>query len=48
MFFILAFFGIVTPWITVFADMGASLIVVANRLRLLNFEKKIGSISRAP
>lgn len=34
-FFVLAFFGIATLWMAVFADMGASLIVVANGLRLL-------------
>ena len=34
-FFVLAFFGIATLWMAVFADMGASLLVVANGLRLL-------------
>lgn len=34
-FFGLAFFGIATLWMAVFADMGASLIVVGNGLRLL-------------
>jgi len=34
-FFLLAFFGAATLWMAVFADMGASLIVVANGLRLL-------------
>ncbi len=34
-FFVLAVFGSATMWMAVFADMGASLIVVANGLRLL-------------
>lgn len=34
-FFVLAFFGIATLWMAVFADMGASLLVVGNGLRLL-------------
>ena len=34
-FFVLAFMGIATLWMAVFADMGASLIVVFNGLRLL-------------
>ncbi|MEP0765913.1 MAG: cadmium-translocating P-type ATPase [Fimbriimonadia bacterium] len=34
-FFILAFIGVATLWMAVFADMGASLLVVANGLRLL-------------
>lgn len=34
-FFALAIFGIATLWMAVFADMGASLLVVANGLRLL-------------
>ncbi|MBV6456910.1 MAG: Cadmium-transporting ATPase [Fimbriimonadaceae bacterium] len=34
-FFVLAFFGIATLWMAVFADMGASLLVVANGLRLI-------------
>ncbi len=37
-FMVLAFMGIATLWMAVFADMGASLIVVANGLRLLNFK----------
>ncbi len=36
-FFVLALFGIATLWMAVFADMGASLIVAANGLRLLRF-----------
>lgn len=38
-FFILALGGFATLWMAVFADMGASLIVVANGLRLLNSHK---------
>lgn len=38
-FFILAIGGMATLWMAVFADMGASLIVVANGLRLLNSHK---------
>ncbi|MGO4394184.1 heavy metal translocating P-type ATPase [Variovorax sp. M-6] len=34
-FFVLAVFGAATMWMAVFADMGASLLVVANGLRLL-------------
>ena len=34
-FFLLAVFGTATMWMAVFADMGASLLVVANGLRLL-------------
>lgn len=34
-FFALAFFGVATLWMAVFADMGASLLVVGNGLRLL-------------
>ncbi len=37
-FFALALAGIATLWMAVFADMGASLIVVANGLRLLTFQ----------
>lgn len=36
-FFVLALFGLATLWTAVFADMGASLIVVLNGLRLLRF-----------
>lgn len=38
-FFILALFGEATLWMAVFADMGASLIVVANGLRLLKSDE---------
>jgi Cd2+/Zn2+-exporting ATPase len=34
-FFMLTFVGMTTMWMAVFADMGASLLVVANGLRLL-------------
>jgi Zn2+/Cd2+-exporting ATPase len=34
-FLVLAFFGLATLWMAVVADMGASLIVIANALRLL-------------
>jgi Cd2+/Zn2+-exporting ATPase len=34
-FFVLALFGGATMWMAVFADMGASLLVVGNGLRLL-------------
>jgi len=37
-FFVLAFLGMATLWMAVFADMGASLIVVFNGLRLLRLE----------
>ena len=36
-FLVLAVFGSATMWMAVFADMGASLLVVANGLRLLRF-----------
>jgi len=35
MFLVLAVFGTATMWMAVFADMGASLLVVGNGLRLL-------------
>lgn len=38
-FFVLAVFGSATMWMAVFADMGASLLVVFNGLRLLNRHK---------
>ncbi len=37
-FLVLAVFGDASMWMAVFADMGASLLVVANGLRLLRFE----------
>ena len=43
-FFVLAFFGIATLWMAVFADLGASLLVVGNGLRLL---RKTGVSSHA-
>ncbi len=39
-FFILALLGVATLWTAVFADMGASLIVVLNGLSLLKYGKK--------
>ena len=39
-FFALALAGQATLWMAVFADMGASLLVVANGLRLLRAERK--------
>jgi Cd2+/Zn2+-exporting ATPase len=39
-FFILAFFGIATLWMAIFADMGASFIVVINGLRLLKYKEE--------
>nr|WP_245598076.1 heavy metal translocating P-type ATPase [Ottowia thiooxydans] len=41
-FFVLAVFGTATMWMAVFADMGASLLVVANGLRLLRGGKEAG------
>lgn len=38
-FLLLAVFGTATMWMAVFADMGASLLVVANGLRLLRDKK---------
>jgi Cd2+/Zn2+-exporting ATPase len=37
-FFVLALFGNASMWMAVFADMGASLLVIANGLRLLKAE----------
>lgn len=39
-FFVLAMFGIATLWMAVFADMGASLLVAANGLRILRFDPR--------
>ena len=39
-FFVLAVFGTATMWMAVFADMGASLLVVANGLRLMRVQAK--------
>lgn len=38
-FFVFALIGDVTLWMAVFADMGASLLVVMNGLRILRFQK---------
>ena len=45
-FLVLALAGLVTMWMAVFADMGASLIVVANGLRLLR-DRAMGELSKA-
>jgi Cd2+/Zn2+-exporting ATPase len=37
-FLILAAFGAATLWMAVVADMGASLLVIANGLRLLKYD----------
>jgi Cd2+/Zn2+-exporting ATPase len=42
-FFVLAVFGNATMWMAVFADMGASLLVVANGLRLMRMSKAVGA-----
>lgn len=42
-FFVLAVFGSATMWMAVFADMGASLLVVANGLRLLKVRLEIAA-----
>ena len=42
-FLVLAVFGNASMWMAVFADMGASLLVVANGLRLLRVRTGIGS-----
>jgi len=39
-FFALALLGVATLWMAVFADMGASLLVAANGLRILRFEPR--------
>jgi Cd2+/Zn2+-exporting ATPase len=44
-FLVLAVFGSATMWMAVFADMGASLLVVANGLRL---QRGVGSAKDAP
>ena len=38
-FLVLAFMGLVTMWMAVFADVGASLLVIVNSLRLLKAKK---------
>ena len=39
-FLVLAVFGNASMWMAVFADMGASLLVVVNGLRLLGINQK--------
>ncbi len=40
-FLVATLFGVATMWMAVFADVGASLIVIANSLRLLSVRKKL-------
>lgn len=47
-FFVLALLGHATLWMAVFADMGASLIVVANGLRLLQGTAVANAVSQQP
>ena len=42
-FFALALLGVATLWMAVFADMGASLLVAANGLRILRFKPEVGA-----
>ena len=44
-FLVLAVFGSATMWMAVFADMGASLVVVFNGLRLLRIDGAETSVS---
>ncbi len=46
--FILAMLGLATLWMAVFADMGASLIVIANSIRLLFMKNQMKSPPRIP
>lgn len=46
-FLVMAVFGTATMWIAVFADMGESLLVVGNRLRLLRGTKFEPSVTPA-
>ena len=46
-FFALALFGLATLWMAVFADVGASLLVVFNGLRLLRFRRAASSAKGA-
>jgi Cd2+/Zn2+-exporting ATPase len=46
-FFALALFGVATLWMAVFADMGASLLVVFNGLRLLRWRTRTTDASPA-
>ena len=46
-FFALALTGHATLWMAVFADMGASLLVVGNGLRLLRFEQRAHALGGA-
>lgn len=46
-FLVLAVFGSATMWMAVFADMGASLLVVGNGLRLLRDNKSASDLERS-
>ncbi len=46
-FLVLAVFGTATMWMAVFADMGASLLVVGNGLRLLRGPRAAGATSKS-
>ncbi len=45
-FMVLALFGTATMWMAVFADMGATLLVVANGLRLVHARTQTGTVDR--
>jgi Cd2+/Zn2+-exporting ATPase len=47
-FLVLAIFGSASMWMAVFADMGASLLVVANGLRLMRGVSRATAASSAP
>ncbi len=47
-FLVMAVFGTATMWMAVFADMGASLLVVGNGLRLLRGTKFVPSVKPVP
>ncbi len=47
-FLVLALFGQATMWMAVFADMGASLLVVANGLRMLRQESAVLPVATEP
>ncbi len=48
LFFVLALMGLATLWMAVFADMGASLIVVFNGLRMLRRDERAVDIGVSP
>jgi Cd2+/Zn2+-exporting ATPase len=47
-FLVLAIFGTATMWMAVFADMGASLLVVFNGLRLLRTNSLLSGAESGP